>query len=813
MNTLHDIRYALRMLLKRPGFTVIVILTLALGIGANTTIFSAIDAVLLNPLPYKDPERLVVIWETNKQLGPEMWDRNEAAIGNFLDWRSNNKSFDQLGALFDTSMNLTGVGEPQRIRSFVVTTNFFQVLGVQPMLGRSFLPESETPGSPFTAIISHQLWQRLFNSDTSVIGKSLTLNAHQVEVIGVMPPGFALQFPINTQVDMWVPFVIDAADPDYHDRGNNFLYTVGRLKQGVSQEQAQTEMNLIASQLQQQYPETNAEKGVRVVALQKQIVGNVESYLYILFAAVGFLLLIACANVAGLLLARVTARHREVAIRIAVGASRWRLVRQLLTESMILSALSGLLGLLLAYGGVKLLLALTPSDVPRLHEIGLHVPVFLWTLAISVATGVLFGLAPAIQASKPDLNTALKESSGRNPGSFQGSGLRNLLVVSEVAVALLLLVGAGLMTKSFFRLQRVDPGFDATNVVSMNLALPTSKYRQQQVNIFYDQLIERVKNLPGVKSVAGVDFLPLGSGNASSRFVIEGAPVVALADRPYAGIRLITPDYFQTMSIPQLKGRSFTEQDRENTPNVIIVNDALASRYWPNQDAVGKRLAISQEESGLPVWREIVGVVGNVRHKALETEVMPEVYFPYKQSPGNYMSLVVRTASDPVSMVPAIRNQVLSVDKDQPVSDVMTMEQRVAKSVAAKRFVMFLLGAFSVLALGLAAVGIYGVMAYLVTQRTQEIGVRMALGAQKRDVLRLVVGKGMVLAIIGTAIGLVASLALTRLMRSLLFEVTPTDGLTFVIVSVILLTVSLLACYIPARRATKVDPLVALRYE
>jgi len=524
-------------------------------------------------------------------------------------------------------------------------------------------------------------------------------------------------------------------------------------------------------------------------------------------------LLIACANVAGLLLARVTARHREVAIRIAVGASRWRLVRQLLTESMILSALSGFCGLLLAYGGVKLLLALTPSDVPRLHEIGLHVPVFLWTLGISVVTGVLFGLAPAIQASKPDLNTALKESSGRNPGSFQGTGFRNLLVVSEVAVALLLLVGAGLMTKSFIRLQQVDPGFEATNVVSMNIALPTSKYREQQLNTFYDQLLERLKNLPGVKSVAGINPLPLSNTNISSRFVVEGAPFVPLADRPYAGIRVVTPDYFQTMSIPQLQGRSFTEQDRENTPNVIIVNEALASRYWPNQDAIGKRLAITPEESGKQVWREIVGVVGNVRHKALETEVMPEAYFPFKQSPENFMSLVVRTASDPASMVPTIRSQVLSIDKDQPVSDIMTMEQRVAGSVAAKRFVMFLLGAFSILALGLAAVGIYGVMAYLVTQRTKEIGVRMALGAQKRDVLRLVVGKGMVLAVIGAAIGLVASLALTRLMRSLLFEVTPTDWLTFVIVSVVLLTVALLACYIPARRATKVDPLTALRYE
>lgn len=810
MSTLQDIRYAFRMLLKRPSFTVIVVLTLALGIGANTTIFSAIDAVLLNPLPYKDAERLMVVWETNKQLGPEMWDRNEAAIGNFLDWRSRSQSFDQLGALFDTDMNLTGVGEPQRIKSCVVTANFFQVLGVQPLLGRSFPPEAETPGSPFTAIISHELWQRQFGSDPSLINKDLTLNGHQVSVIGVMPPGFELQFPITGHVDMWVPMIIDAADPDYHDRGNNFLYTLGRLKPGVSHEQAQTEMNLIASQLQQQYPETNTEKGVRVVALHKQVVGKVESYLYMLFAAVGFLLLIACANVAGLLLARVTARHREVAIRMAVGASRWRLIRQLLTESVILSALSGLLGLLIAYGGVKLLVALTPSEVPRLHEIGLHVPVFLWTLTISIVTGVLFGLAPAVQASNTDLNTALKENSGR---SSQGSGLRNLLVVSEVAVALLLLVGAGLMTKSFFRLQQVDPGFDETNVVSMNIALPTSKYRGPQVNTFYDQLIERVKNLPGVKSVAGISPLPLSNSNISSRFVIEGAPVAALADRPYAGIRVVTPDYFQTMSIRHLNGRLFTEQDRDKTPKVIIVNEALASRYWPNQDAVGKRLGFFDEYPAKQEWLEIVGVVGNVRHKALETEVMPEVYFPYKQLPGNFMSLVVRAASEPASMVPAIRNQVLSVDKDQPVSDIMTMEQRVAKSVASKRFVMSLLGSFSILALGLAAVGIYGVMAYLVTQRTQEIGVRMALGAQKRDVLKLVVGKGMVLAVVGTAIGLIASLALTRLMRSLLFEVTPTDWLTFMIVSVVLLAVALLACYIPARRATKVDPLIALRYE
>lgn len=450
--------------------------------------------------------------------------------------------------------------------------------------------------------------------------------------------------------------------------------------------------------------------------------------------------------------------------------------------------------------------------MPRLQEIGLHVPVFLWTLAISIVTGLLFGLAPAVQASRPDLNKALKESSGRNPGSSQRNHLRNLLVVSEVAVALLLLVGAGLMTRSFFRLQQVDPGFSAENRLTMNIALPTQKYRRQQVNIFYDQLIERVSNLPGVKSVAGIDPLPLSNSNVSNPVQVEGDLVVAFADRPNVGVRVVTPGYFQTMSIPVLKGRSFNEQDRDNTPNVIIVNEALASRHWPGQTAIGKRLGF-EDDSSKQVWREIVGVVGNVKHKALETEVMPEVYFPYKQFPGNFMNLVVHTASDPASMVPAIRSQVLSIDKDQPVSEIMTMEQRLAKSVASSRFVMLLLGSFSVLALGLAAVGIYGVMAYLVTQRTQEIGVRMALGAQRRDVLKLVVGKGMALAFIGTAIGLVASLALTRLMRNLLFEVTPTDWLTFVIASTVLLTVALLASYIPARRATKVDPLTALRYE
>ena len=810
MNTLQDIRYGFRTLIKRPSFTIIVVLTLALGIGANTTIFSAVDAVLLNPLPYQDPDRLVAVWETNKQLSPEMWDRNEVAMGNFRDWRSRNQVFDQLGSLFDADVNLTGVGEPEQIKSCVVTTNFFQVLGIQPMIGRSFLPEEEKPGSPRVVIISSGLWQRLFGSDPNLTNKSVTLNGNPVAVIGVMPPGFDLQFPINTRVDMWLPMRIDPAN---FDRNSHYLYALARLKPGISRDQAQNEMHLIATQLQQQYPETNAQKDVNIVPLRKQLVGKVESYLYLLFAAVGFVLMIACANVAGLLLARVTARHKEVAVRIALGASRWRIIRQLLTESIILSALSGLLGLLFAYAGIKLLVALTPPDVPRLHEIGLHIPVFLWTLVISILTGVLFGLAPALQASRPDLNESLKKSAGRNQGGFQRGGLRNPLIVSEVALALLLSVGAGLMIKSFLRLQQVSPGFEANNLLTMNIALPRQKYSQpQQANAFFDQLAEHIKTLPGVKSVGGIDPLPFSNSNVSTSFLIEGAPAVPLADRPDVGERAVTPAYFETMGIPVLKGRSFTAQDRDNTPHVIIVNEALASRYWPNQDVIGKRLGFEDDPSK-QAWREIVGVVGNVKHKRLEAEANPEVYFPYQQLPKNFMSVVVRTSSDPVSMIPAIRSQVFTIDKNQPVFDIMTMDQRLAKSVASSRFVMLLLGTFSVLALGLAAVGLYGAMAYLVTQRTQEIGLRMALGARRIDVFKLVVGKGMRLAIIGTAIGLVASLALTRVMGSLLFEVTPTDALTFVIVSVVLLTVALLACYIPARRATNVDPLTSLRYE
>jgi putative ABC transport system permease protein len=806
---LQDMRYGFRVLAKRPGFTAVAVLALALGIGANTAIFSVVNAVLLRPLPYKEPERLAVVWETVSQAGQEMNKRNEVAMGNFRDWRAQNQVFEQLAALSYASVNMTGIAEPERIQGAVVTTNLFQVLGVEPAAGRSFLPEEEKVGGPRVVVLSQGLWQRRFGADPTLLGRTLTLNGNQFTVVGIMPPAFQLQFPSSMQVDMWLPMRIDASDTD---RQAHYLYVLGRLKPGASIEQAQAGMTSIVGQLQGQYPETNADRGANVVALHKQLVGNVQPYLYVLFGAVGFVLLIACVNVANLLLARVAARYKEVAIRIALGASRWRMIRQLLTESLMLSTLGGLLGLLLAYWGIDLLIALTPPDVPRLNEIGLHGPVFGWTLLISLLTGVLFGLAPALQASKPDLNESLKESGGRTSGGLSRSRLRNLLVVSEVALALVLLIGAGLMIKSFMRLQQVNPGFKPKNLLTMNISLPRQKYKEkQQANIFFDQLFERVKALPGVESVGGIDPLPLSDSSETTGFVFEGGPALAPADRPEVGDHVITADYFRAMRIPVLKGRSFNEQDREETPRAVVINEAMARRYWPNGDAIGKRIGF--DEADKQIWWEVVGIVGNVRHQSLDAEAKPEVYFPYRQSPRNFMTVVVRTSSDPSLLVSALRDQVLAVDRDQPVFDIKTMEQRIAKSVAPSRFIMLLLAVFSALALALSAIGVYGVMAYLVSQRTHEIGIRMALGAQARDVLRMIVRQGMTLAVAGVVLGLIAAFALTRLMSSLLYEVTATDPLTFACVSALLMMVALLACYIPARRATKVDPMVALRYE
>jgi len=813
MQTLfRDLRFAARMLLRQPGFALVAVVTVALGIGANTAIFSVVNGVLLRPLPYLEPERLVALWETKTTAGQEPNSRNEVALGNFLDWREQQSVCSEIAALTYASLNLTGLAEPERIQGASVTTNFFQLLGVQPIAGRLFLPEEENAGSPRAVIISHGLWQRRFGADTNLVGKTLTLNGNEHTVVGIMPPAFELQFPSSREIDMWVPMRIDSSSAN---RQSHYLYVLGRLKPGITLEQAKEGMTVLAGQLEQHYPETNADRGANVIPLHSQLVGEVRSYIQVLFAAVGFVLLIACVNVANLLLARVAARNKEVAIRTALGASRFRLVRQLLTESLLLSVLGGLLGLLLAFWGIDFLVALTPPDVPRLGEIGLHGPVFAWTFGIAILTGVLFGLAPALGVTRANLNESLKEG-GRSTAAPGRARTRNLLVISEVALALVLLIGAGLMIRSFMRLQQVNPGFDAKHLLTMNILLPGQKYRErQQINTFFDQLFERIRAVPGVEGVGGIDPLPLSNSNSTTGFVIEGGPLLAVADRPEVGERTVTPGYFEAMRIPLHSGRAFTEQDRPEAPRVVIINEALARRFWPGENAIGKRLGF---QASVPqVWNEIVGIVGDVRHQRLDADPKPEVYFAYQQYPDRFMSLVARSSSepaaDPAALTAAIRNQVLAVDASQPVFDIKTMDERISKAVAPSRFIMLLLGIFGGLSLILAAVGIYGVISYSVTQRTHEIGVRMALGAEARDVLGLVVRHGMALALTGMAVGLAGAFALTRLMSGLLFGVSSTDPLTFGVFSVLLTGVALGACFVPARRATRVDPMVALRYE
>jgi putative ABC transport system permease protein len=793
-----DLRFGARMLLKNPGFTLIAVLTLALGIGANTAIFSIVNAVLLRPFPYKEPERLVILQERYSAGG------FSPSYPNFADWRAQNTVFDSMVAVFSLeNFNFTGAGEPERLQGRLVSAEFFSTLGVKPLIGRDFLAEEDRPGATPAAILSYGFWRRRFGEDPSVIGKRLTLNNQSFAVVGVTPPNFQFE----TETDVTVPIGLQAER--FRGRGRDpGVDVVARLKPNVSRRDAETELNMIAARLEQQYPESNKGRRALVTPLHESFVGDVRQPLLILLGSVGLVLLIACANVANLLLVRSSARRKEMAVRVALGAGRRAIIRQLLTESVLLAALGAALGILLALWGTSFIAGHLPDGIPRLQEANVDARVLVFTLAVSLLTGLLFGLAPALQASRPNLTEGLKE--GERGSSGRRQRLRSMLVVGEVALTLTLLVGAGLLIQSFRRVLQVDPGFKAQNLLTMQISVNNPD--GQQVANFFEQLQQRVRNLPGVKSVAVSNGLPFGVTNHPG-FFIEGQP-----DNKGSGLRYtVSPDYFQTMGIELVKGRLFTALDTPDSRRVIVIDEMLARRHFPEEDPIGKRLKQSPDSPGL----EIVGVVRHVEHYSLDGQSpVSQFYTNFNQTPLQTLpnsvrriNLLTRAEAESLSLASAVRAQIAALNKDQAVFNVRTMEQIVMQSVARRRFSMLLLTVFAVVALALASLGIYGLMSYAVAQRTREIGVRMALGAQSGNVLRLVIGQGMKLAFVGVATGLVASLALTRTMKNLLFGVSATDPATFATIALLLTAVALLACWLPARRATKVDPLIALRSE
>jgi len=806
-----ELRYGIRSLLKHPGFSAIAVITLALGIGANTAMFSVVNAVLLRPLPYHDPGRLVTIWEESPQRGMYQM---PVSFANLRDWVDQNHTFEQISAYTFTNLNLTGAGEPARLSAVRASANLFPLVGSAPMLGRQFLPEEDKEGANHVVMLGHAVWRSRFGADTGIVGKSLTLNNQDYTVVGVMSPGF--QFPVgfgylgkvlNDPTDLYVPMAATSAESR---RGNYSFFAIGRLKPGVTIDQARAEMTTIEGRLEQSYPEGNSGIGISLIPTQEQTVKEIRPALLVLFGAVAFLLLIACANIANLLLARAASRKKELAIRSALGASRMRVLRLLLMESLLLSLAGGCLGLLLALWGTDALMALAPENIPRLNEVGVDARVFGFTLAISIVTGILFGLIPGIQAAKPDLNETLKEGSRESMESAAGKRTRSVLVAVEVALSLVLLIGAGLMIKSFLKLQQMNLGFNPENVLAVNLTLSHSRYPEdRQQSAFFQDVLSRLQSLTGVQSVGATTALPLTLSVSGSDFRIEGRPDPEAGKEMVINTTSVSPGYFRTLGVALVKGRDFSDRDKSDAPRAAIINNHLASIYFPNEDPIGKRITFDDRES----WISIVGIIGDVKQLGLDSSAKAEVYFPYLQVAAPSMSLVVRTASNPLSLVTAVKSQIQMIDKDLPTDDAETMQQLLAESNSGRRFNMLLLSIFAIVALVLAIVGIYGVMSYTVTQRTHEIGIRVAIGAQSRDVFRMVIGQGMLLAMIGIACGLVGAFALTRLMATMLFGVAPTDPATFVGISALLTVVALAACYIPGRRAMKVDPLVALRYE
>ena len=803
---LQDMRYALRMLAKNPAFTTVAIIALALGIGANSAIFSVVNAVLLRPLPFKHPEQLVMLWENAAHMG---FPRNTPSPANFLDWQKQAQSFTGMAAMVERSFNLTGVGEPERLDGRRVSANLFDLLGVPAQLGRSFVPDDDRPGT-HVVLLSHSLWQRRFGSDPAVIGLALSLNGESYTVIGVMPrlvqlPGFA-----NRKDQLWVPIAFPPEEAA--QRGNHFLGVVARVKPGVTQKQAEAEMETIAARLARQYPDYNTRIGTVIVPLHEQLVGDIKPALLVLLGAVGFVLLISCANVANLLLARAAVRQKEIALRLALGASRSRLTRQFLTESVLLAFFGAGLGLLLALAGIRILKTFIPSTVSQVEAINIDASVLIFTAMVAVLTGIAFGLAPAIHGSHLNLNDTLKEGRRDSSGGSKGNRARGLLVIAEVAVSFVLLVGAGLLINSFLHLRNLDPGFRADHLLTMKVDLSEVKYPDRdRRTAFFDEVIRRARALPGAQSAAVAGNLPLTYDGDSMNISVERLPDPPPDQRLDVIYRVIGPDYFGTMGIPIVRGRDFTDQDKAGAKDVVVISEKTAQHFWPGQDPIRKRLKPGSSTSKSP-WREVIGIVKDVRQNGLIAPPKMQMYFDYRQLKDLAANaLVVRTNIDPMSLAASVRKVIWSVDKDQTVADIDTMDNIVAEAVARQRFSMLLLGLFAVLALLLASVGIYGVMSYSVAQRTREIGIRIALGARRADVLQMTVKQGLKLVVAGMMLGLLAAFLLTRVMASLLFGISATDPITFIGISVVLLAVAILASYVPALRATKVDPITALR--
>ena len=805
---INDVRYGIRSLLKRPGSTLIALITLALGIGVNTAIFSVVDSILLRPLPFNDSERLVSIWEQGLGQGVT---QNEVAPANFFDLRNQTNGFEAIGAHGPQDINLTGAGDPERLTGELVTANVLSILGVQPALGRTFLANEDQPGQHRVVVLSDALWQRRFNRDPSIVNSNIMLNGESFTVVGVMPRGFF--YPLR-ETELWIPWAMEPEQAS--GRGDHYLRLVARLKPGATVQQANAEVAAIGQRLAAEYPKTNEGLSFIVNSLHRDYVGDLRSPILIMFAAVGLVLLIACANVANLLLAQATTRRREIAIRIALGARRWTIVRQLLIESLLIATAGGVLAVLGALWGVEALAKLLPDSLSKLQNVGVDARVLLFTLGVSVLTALVFGGVPALLAARAKPGETLSDVARDAAGGTAGRYVRRMLVVTEVALAVVLLVGAGLLIRTFQLLRQVNTGFSTDNVLTMKMVLPMPKYAKPDARrAFYDETLRRVQELPGIESAGMITFLPLSFSGMNFSFSVEGQTSPSDMKLPFALYRVVSPDYFRTMNIPLQRGRFFDSHDNPDSPPVIMVSRQLAERYWPGQDPIGKRLKIGAADSPNP-WLNVVGVVGDVRQAGLYGDPRMDLYSPYAQERRAFIAprdLVLRTKGDAASVAASVRQAVWSVDKDQPISNVQTMDQVFSAAISQERFQALLLGLFAFLALVLACVGLYGVISYSVAQRTHEIGVRMALGARPGDVLKLVLRQGMGLTIVGLVVGIAIGSVATRVLSDMLFGVTARDPLTFVGVPALLLLVAFLACYIPARRATRIDPLVALRYE